>query len=156
MARFRRRSSRGFLGRKRNVDRKLPCGYSDVAPSTQQYAYNFTATTACTIKSIKLDIGANAYGEEVGQIAVAYALVVVREGYDANTLNWPALQGDLYNPTMDVLISGVLTDNGTEDNKSNAIGRKLKTGDRLALCVLNGSTTINVRVHFEMPFSVLT
>ena len=155
MARFRRRSSRGYLGRKRNVDRKLPCGYSDVDANTQQYAYNYTATTACTVKSIKLDIGANVVAG-AGEIAIVYALVVVREGYNANNLVWPAIQGDLYNPTMDVLISGVLTEKGAEDNKSNAIGRKLKTGDRLALCVLNGSPTVAARVHFEMPFSVLT
>ena len=41
--------------------------------------------------------------------AVAYALVVVREGYNPNQLNWPAVSTDMYNPTMDVLISGVLT-----------------------------------------------
>ena len=154
MARFRRRSSRGYLGRKRNVDRKLRVG-TVTSMQTQQYAYNYTATTACTVKSIKLDIGAQAVAG-AGDVAIVYALVVVREGYNANTLNWPAIEGDLYNPTMDVLISGVLTEKGKEDNKSNAIGRKLKTGDRLALCVLNGSPTVAARVHFEMPFSVLT
>ena len=58
----------------------------------------------------------------------SYALVVVREGYNANGLNYPAVADDLYNPTMDVLISGILTDNGVEDHKWNAIGRKLKKG----------------------------
>ena len=82
--------------------------------------------------------------------------MVVREGYNANSLVWPAVAGDLYNPTMDVLISGVLTDGAVEDHKSNMIGRKLKTGDRLALCILNGTPTVSCRVHFEMPFSVLT
>jgi len=156
MARFRRRSTRGYLGRKRNVDRKLPCGFSDVGAGTQQVAYNYTATQACTVKSIKLDIGSNLGSVVQGDISLVYALVVVREGYNANSLVWPAVAGDLYNPTMDVLISGVLTDGAVEDHKSNMIGRKLKTGDRLALCILNGSSTVSCRVHFEMPFSVLT
>ena len=70
---------------------------------------------------------------------------------------WPAITTDLYNPTMDVLISGVLTDGGVEDHKYNAIGRKLKTGDRLCLlyyaALNNGS---NASVTFEMNFSVLS
>ena len=75
-------------------------------------------------KSIKLDIGMAANADTVTN--VPYALVVVREGYNANALNWPALNVDLYNPTMDVLISGILTDSAVEDHKYNAIGRKLK------------------------------
>ena len=155
MARFRRRSSRGFLGRKRNAERKLPCGVVDLGPSTQQYAYQYTATSACTVKSIKLDVGANTVGGP-GDVAVVYALVLVREGYNPNSLVWPAPTGDLYNPTMDVLISGVLTDGAIEDHKSNMIGRKLKTGDRIALMVLNSSAAVSVRCYYEMPFSVLT
>ena len=68
-------------------------------------------------------------------VVVPYALVVVREGYNANPLNYPAITDDLYNPTMDVLISGILTDNAVEDSKYNAIGRKLKKGDRICLIV---------------------
>ena len=155
MARFRRRSTRGYLGRKRNVDRKLPCGYSDVAAGTAQTAFTYTATVACTVKSLKLDIGANLVSG-TGEAALVYALVHVREGYNPQPLNWPVVAGDLYNPTMDVLISGVLTDTALEDHKTNMIGRKLKTGDKLALMVLNGSATSSCRVHFELPFSVLT
>ena len=155
MARFRRRSSRGYLGRKRNVDRKLPGGESNVPGGTQQVAYTYTATAACTVKSIKLDIGMRKTTES--SCVVIYALVHVREGYDANALVYPAISGDMYNPTMDVLISGVLTDTTVEDRKANMIGRKLKTGDRLALCIYNyaaGATSADVA--FEMPFSVLT
>ncbi len=151
MARFRRRSTRGYLGAKRNADRKLPCGVSNVAANDQQVAYTYTATQACVVKSIKLDIGCTGTAD----VAMPYALVVVREGYDANLLNYPSVTGDLYNPTMDVLISGVLTDNRAEDHKSNAIGRKLKTGDRLALCIKNSTSSALVCV-FEMPFTVLT
>ena len=91
------------------------------------------------------------------QAAVPYALVVVREGYNANTLNYPAITNDLYNPTMDVLISGVLTDGGIEDHKYNSIGRKLKIGDRICLIVYAINTDGSpVELVFEMNFSVLT
>jgi hypothetical protein len=150
MARYRRRSTRGYLGAKRNADRHLPCGNSVVADGAQQFAYTYTAKQACTVKSIKLDIGARG-----ANLIMPYALVVVREGYDANLLNYPVVQGDMYNPTMDVLISGVITDQGNEDHKSNAIGRKLKTGDRLCLLVAN-STAAAITCAFEMPFTVLT
>ena len=61
---------------------------------------------------------------------------------------------DLYNPTMDVLISGVLTDRATEDQKSNYIGRKLKAGDRLCLIVSNTSSG-SVGIMFETSMSIL-
>ena len=86
--------------------------------------------------------------------AVAYALVVVREGYNPNQLNWPAVSTDMYNPTMDVLISGVLTSESAEDHKGNKIGRKLKTGDRVMLLGYNVGTG-NAVVMFEMSASIL-
>ena len=87
---------------------------------------------------------------------VPYALVVVREGYNANLLVYPALSDDLYNPTMDVLVSGVLTDGSFEDHKWNKIGRKLKTGDRLCLIVYNTSSGTATDVAFELSFSFMT
>ena len=89
-------------------------------------------------------------------IEAPYALVVVREGYNANLLVYPALTDDLYNPTMDVLISGVLTDGSFEDHKWNKIGRKLKTGDRLCLIVYNTSGGTATDVAFELSFSFMT
>ena len=80
--------------------------------------------------------------------------MVVREGYNPNLINWPALTDDLYNPTMDVLISGVLTDRATEDQKSNYIKCKLKAGDRLCLIVSNTSSS-SVGIMFETSMSIL-
>ena len=155
MSSFRRRSARYVSRPKRNAERVVRAGVSTVAPDTQQTAYTYTASEACVARSIKLDIGCTFVGAE--NAYMPYALVVVREGYNANGLNYPALSDDLYNPTMDVLISGILTDNGVEDHKWNSIGRKLKKGDRLCLIVRNvspaGAGTI---VAFEMNFSVLT
>ena len=115
---------------KRNAERVVRAGESTLAGGTQQTAYTYTADQACTVRSIKLDIGMDT-GGLVAPVVIPYALVVVREGYNANPLNYPAITDDLYNPTMDVLISGILTDNAVEDSKYNAIGRKLKKGDRI-------------------------
>ena len=70
-------------------------------------------------------------------------------------MSYPAVEVDIYNPTDQVLISGILTDPTVEDHKSNWIGRKMKPGDRLALIIFNGEGE-DVRVSFELSFSVLT
>ena len=75
--------------------------------------------------------------------------------YIAYIITYPAVNDDLYNPTMNVLISGVLTDSIVEDNKSNWIGRKMKKGDRLALVYFNAATA-DMTVAYEINFSVLT
>ena len=123
-----------------------------MSTATQSAVFTYTATKACVAKNIKLDIGAK---EDLsGTIQCPYVLVVVREGYNPNLINYPALTDDLYNPTMDVLISGVLTDKATEDQKSNYIGRKLKAGDRLCLIVYNTGPS-SVGVMFETSMSIL-
>ena len=138
---FRSRKSRRYVSRpKRNAERVVRAGQSNLTGGTQQTAYTYTADQACTVRSIKLDIGMDT-GGLVDAVVVPYALVVVREGYNANPLNYPAITDDLYNPTMDVLISGILTDNAVEDSKYNAIGRKLKKGDRICLIVYAPATT---------------
>ena len=154
MARFRRFRRSYGAKTKRNAERTIRAGESVVTVGTQQTAYTYTATQACTVKSIKLDLGMTATA--AANSNMPYALVVVREGYNANTLTYPALTDDLYNPTMDVLISGVLTDGAIEDHKFNMIGRKLKRGDRLCLIVMAAGDAGNLRVVFEMNFTVLT
>ena len=153
MPRFTRRFRRAVYARqKRNAERIIRSGVAAVGVGVQSAVYTYTATKACVAKNIKLDIGAT----EVGATNVAwpYVLVVVREGYNPNLITYPALSDDLYNPTMDVLISGVLTDSQSEDHKSNFIGRKLKAGDRLCLIVYNTLSAI-VNVVFECSMSIL-
>ena len=151
----RRYPVRRYVGRvKRNAERHVRAGTSNVAANTQRIAYTYVAPQAGTVKSIKLDIGNG--GGLSNDTIVPYALVVVREGYNANLLVYPALSDDLYNPTMDVLVSGVLTDGSFEDHKWNKIGRKLKTGDRLCLIVYNTSSGTATDVAFELSFSFMT
>jgi hypothetical protein len=158
MARYRRTFRRSF-GKKRNAERIIRAGYSIVNPGEQQVAYTYACTDACTIKSVKLDIGAS-FSTGVGgpdTRVVAYALVRVEEGYNANLLTYPAMTDDMYNPTAEVLISGILTDPAVEDHKWNMIGRKMKKGDRLALLVYHsGSVGSPAGASFELNFSVLT
>ena len=153
MSSFRRRSARYVVRRaKRNSERVVRAGQTQIASGTQGAAYTYTATQPCTARSIKLDLGMT---NAANNLHVPYVLVVVREGYNVNQINYPAVTNDLYNPTMEVLISGVLTDNAVEDHKFNSIGRKLKIGDRICLVLAAMGDSGSADVTFEMSFSVL-
>ena len=151
--------SRRYNGRyrivrpKRNAERHVRAGESLITGGTQQTAFTYTATDACVIKSIKLDIGATLADSA---FTIPYVLVHLREGNTVNTITYPALNDDMYNPTMDVLISGILTGDGLEDHKSNRIGRKLKKNDQIVLICRNPAVSGNTRIAFELNFSVLT
>ncbi len=111
----------------------------------------YTATDPQTATKFRLDTGVNS--SAISQ-PIAYALVLVPEGYDSNDLNYPATTTDLYNPTANVLISGVITDATVEDHKSSRYSRKMKTGDRIALLYYNAGTTA-VPVSFEINFTTI-
>ena len=90
---------------KRPTDRVIRAGQAPVTSSTGT-AYLWTATTPCTVTNFKLDIGE----ESADQYwPVAYALVYVPEGYNVNSLTFPAVTDDMYNPTKMVIISGYAT-----------------------------------------------
>ena len=60
---FRSRKSRRYVARpKRNAERVVRAGQSTITGGTQQTAYTYTADQACTVKSIKLDIGMDSGG----------------------------------------------------------------------------------------------
>ena len=151
---FRRRggSRRYIKPVKRNCNRVIRGGNVLLGPTAQQVVYTWTATEACTVKSIKLDLGCTEYDGE--HSVMAY--VRIPEGYGANTITFPALTDDMYNPTDLVLMSGVITDISLEDHKYNAIGRKMKPGDRIGLVCYNTDMTQATKVSFELSFSVLT
>ena len=153
MAISRRRFTRRYLKAKRNSERIIRSANSNILGNTQQVAFTYTAQEACTVKSIKLDVGVNQ--GTASNVSLPYVLVLVPEGYEQNGINYPALTDDLYNPTNLVLINGIITDAAVEDHKYNMIGRKMKKGDRLALIVKNSQANEAI-VSFEMSFSVLT
>ena len=154
MAKFFKRYRRRYT--KRNSERHVRAGAVNAPVAGTTYTgYVYTSQQAETVKGIKLDMGMLTSAASTSNGAViAYAIVVVREGYNANSLTYPAIAVDMYNPTMDVLMSGVLTDNQIEDHKYNGVGRKMKHGDRLCLLVLG--TVANLDCAFELSFSVLT
>ncbi len=121
MARFRRFRRSYGAKTKRNAERVVRAGQSQLTSGTQQTAYTYTATQACTVKSIRLDLGMTSVAAI--STSVPYALVLVREGYNANPLVYPAITDDMYNPTQDVLISGVLTDGSVEVARWSGGGR---------------------------------
>ena len=152
---FRSRKSRRYVSRpKRNAERRVRAGTSSIAGASQVAAVTYTAPDAQTVKSIKLDLGVVG-GIDGGLYNIPYVLVRVPEGYNPNTILYPAISNDMYNPTEQVIISGVLTDTGTEDHKYNSYGRKMKEGDRLMLICFNASND-TVTVSFELSFSVLS
>ena len=148
---FRSRKSRRYVSRpKRNAERRVRAGHSFVAANSQVAAITYTADDAQTVRSIKLDVGLTSV--PTGLVTgIPYVLVRVPEGYNPNTIIYPAISDDMYNPTEQVLISGVLTDTGTEDSKYNSYGRKMKAGDRLMLICFNASS-VEISVSFEMSF----
>ena len=48
---------RYFRKAERNAERHIRAGNSVITGNSQQVAYTYTATDACTVKSIKLDVG---------------------------------------------------------------------------------------------------
>ena len=137
---------------KRPSERFVRAGSTNTPPSTTAVGYVWEAQEAGTITNFKLDTGMdNSIG---GSSAIAYALVYVPEGYNANTLTYPALTDDMYNPTKNVLISGVLNDVANEDHKSSRYSRKVVRGDRVCLLYYysapSGTPAV---VSFELNFT---
>ena len=86
-----RYSVRRYIRRaKRNAERRIRAGNSVIAGNTQIVAYTYTATEACTVRSIKLDVGMTIGNNEFA-MCVPYVLVRVQEGYNANSITYPAL-----------------------------------------------------------------
>jgi len=134
----------------RPTDRTVRAGTNTATAGTQSTMYMYTATDPCTATRFRLDIGT------ITELPCVYALVYVPEGYDVNTITYPATTVDLYNPTMNVLISGVITDNQVEDHKSSRYSRKLRIGDRIALILYNpvGNASA-VTVNWELNFTTV-
>ncbi len=113
--------------------------------------YIYTATQPCTVSSIRLDTGI--LSQVNASNAVAYVVVIVPSGYNANGINFPATTTNMYEPAAAVLISGILTDNAVEDHKTHRMGRSLKIGDRLALLFFYDSGS-SCTLSFEINFNV--
>ena len=155
MARYYRSYRRPIRKTTRPTNKVVRAANATLPARTTATGYVYTATDPLTVMNIKLDTGAVADINVAAGVAIAYALVHVREGYNANNITYPALTDDMYNPTNDVIISGVLTDSQSEDHKYARIGRKMKPGDRLCLLYFLETATGTANVSFEINFTTL-
>ena len=153
MARYYRSYRRPIRKNARPTNKIIRAGTSVLPAKATTTGYLYTATDPLTVMNIKLDTGAvSTLGNA---ITVAYCLVHIREGYNANSITYPALTDDMYNPTNDVILSGVITDSTVEDHKYARIGRKMKPGDRLALLYYLESASGTAQASFEINFRTL-
>ena len=136
--------------RKKPTNRVIQAGNFEVVASNQLSGYVFTATDPCTATNFKLDIG-----QFAGLLPLPYALIFIPDGYEANLITYPTVPpANFYEPSQDVLISGVITSLTTEDNKVSRYSRKMNTGDRIALLVKNIQTT-DITCAFELNFTTV-
>jgi hypothetical protein len=156
----RRYSTRRSFRRSSRPSERIIRGSTVIADSSATTdAFVYTADVPQTVTRFKLDIGIAGVttGNSPSDFALplVYALIHVPEGYPANPLTYPAITTDLYNPTTNVLISGVVTDPTLEDHKSSSYGRKLKTGDRIALIIRYPAniTPLSIATSFELSFT---
>ena len=137
---------------KRPTDRIIQAGTATVPAASQVIGYVFEATDPCTATKFKLDCGLLS-STSAGQ---AYALVYVPHGYNVNNIVYPSVPpANMYEPSQNVLISGVLTNNGTEDQKYCRYGRKMRPGDRIALIFRNSSGQNPEEIGFELNFTTV-
>ena len=156
----RRRVPGGFTrGPKRPIDKALNIVFkSSVGASQVQTILLPAATGACTITGIRWQ--GNVVGDGGGagiDHVFAWALVLVRDGDTANTLDPTTDGGDLYLPEQDVLVWGIgnnqsMAGTVTGSGPDQFIGttktmRKLRQGDRIVWIGI-GTVTETVTMHF--------
>ena len=156
MYRRRNLSRTSVIRRKRPTERIIRQGVATIpaVSNANVVGYVFTAKENGTASNIKLEtlIGQSADNP----MTIPYAVVYIPEGYDANTIAWPAVTDDLYNPTKYALITGILLDNQIRDNKSTRYSRKMVPGDRLALIYRGTNSSVTTQVAFSINFTFST
>ena len=141
---------------KQPTDRSVRAGGFLVSTS-QIVAYTYTATDPCKVCNLSLEIGLDD-NTDANSEKVYYAVVYVPEGYNVNTMQVTDVTQDLYNPTKNIMVVGVLTNDGGGAKKTfSRVSRKMAVGDRIALIinrVNNGSTQDNTG-NFVLQFTTV-
>ena len=151
---YKRRYSRPVRN-KRQTERIIRSNSGSVPSGNTTVAYIYEAESPVTITNWELDILNRSTPSTTPTTAnlIPYALVIVKQGYNANNITFPALSDDMYNPTKAVVISGVQS--GTsEDHKRSRYSRKLEIGDRVALLFYGGTSESQV-VGYKLSASTV-
>ena len=107
MYRRRNLSRTQVIRRRRPTERIIRQGVANIpaVPNANVVGYVFTAKENGTASNIKLETLISTTSSNA--MTIPYAVVYIPEGYDANTIAWPAVTDDLYNPTKYALITGI-------------------------------------------------
>ena len=153
MYRRRNLSRNQVIRRRRPTERVIRQGVATIpaVSNANVVGYVFTAKENGTASNFKLEnlIASSA----TNSMTIPYALVFIPEGYDANTIAWPAVTDDVYNPTKYALITGILFDNQVRDLKSSRYSRKMVPGDRIALLYRGTNSSNTMQCAFSINFT---
>ena len=154
MYRRRNLSRNQVIRRRRPTERIVRAGVASLPSQTSTppnvIGYVFTAKENGTVSNFKLENCIISMGTGTNT-TVPYAVVYVPEGYNANNLTWPAVTDDMYNPTKNVLMSGILINSENRDFKSSRYSRKVVPGDRICLIYqgpINNPVTVGFTINF--------
>ena len=153
MYRRRNLSRNQVIRRRRPTERVIRQGVATIpaVSNANVVGYVFTAKENGTASNFKLE---NLIaGTATNSMTIPYALVYIPEGYDANTITWPAVTDDMYNPTKYALITGILFDNQVRDSKSSRYSRKMVPGDRIALLYRGTNSSVPAQCAFSINFT---
>ena len=96
----------------------------------------YTGDVACTIRGLSIKLLPRTTNAPLPDDRIMWAVVLVNEGYEPNTLH-STIGVDLYNPTRNVLTSGVWSGQNNWTYGRAKYSRKLMKGDRIMLLVKN-------------------
>ena len=155
----RRRVPGGFTrGPKRPIDKGLNIVFKNTVGASQvATVLDPAAQGACTITGLRWQGNVIGDGETAGLDHVfSWAIVLVREGNSASTLDHTTDGGTLYQPEQDVLVFGIgnsqavagtSTVSPIQYTGSTKTMRKLRQGDRIHFIAI-GTVTETVTLHF--------
>ena len=103
----------------------------------------YTGDVACTVRGFSIKLMPRTTNAPSPDDRISWAVVLVNEGYDPNNLN-SNIGVDLYNPTRNVLTSGIWSGQNNWTGGRAKYSRKLMKGDRLMLLVRNIDPSNNI------------
>ena len=163
MSSKRRRVPGGFTrGPKRPIDKAINVVFKTAVAATQVATIlDPSANNACTVTGVRwqgnvIGDGGNSGAEHI----FGWAIVLVRDGQVASTLDVTTDGGSLYDPEQDVLVWGIgnsqiiansATVNPIEFSGSTKTMRKLRKGDRIHFLAIGTATeTVGMKFVVQM------